>query len=72
MYSFPGEILLLSSYENWLFGKVTKSIYDDNESYICDPFLDTGLIQDLNEKSSDEIKNAMNSSFYKIYLIIYN
>ena len=35
-------------------------VYDDDESYICTPFLDTGLIQDLNEKSAEEIRNAMN------------
>ena len=45
-------------------------VYDDNESYICTPFLDTGLIQDLNEKSAEEIRNAMNIAFYKIYLLL--
>ena len=43
-------------------------VYDDNETYICDPFIDTGVIQDLNEQSSEEIKNAMNTAFYKLYL----
>lgn len=45
-------------------------VYDDDESYICTPFLDTGLIQDLNEKSAEEIRNAMDVSFYKIYLLL--
>ena len=45
-------------------------VYDDDESYICQPFLDTGLIQDLNEKSAEEIRNAMDVSFYKIYLLL--
>lgn len=45
-------------------------VYDDNESYICTPFLDTGLIQDLNEKSAEEIRNAMDIAFYKIYLLL--
>ena len=45
-------------------------VYDDDESYICAPFLDTGLIQDLNEKSAEEIRNAMDVAFYKIYLLL--
>ena len=45
-------------------------VYDDDESYICTPFLDTGLIQDLNEKSAEEIRNAMDVAFYKIYLLL--
>ena len=45
-------------------------VYDDDESYICTPFLDTGLIQDLNEKSADEIRSSMDVSFYKIYLLL--
>jgi len=45
-------------------------VYDDDESYICTPFLDTGLIQDLNEKSADEIRSAMDVAFYKIYLLL--
>ena len=38
-------------------------VYDDEESYICQPFLDTGLIQDLNEKSAEEIRSSMDTSF---------
>ena len=45
-------------------------VYDDDESYICQPYLDTGLIQDLNEKSAEEIRNAMDVAFYKIYLLL--
>lgn len=45
-------------------------VYDDDESYICTPFLDTGLIQDLNEKSAEEIRSAMDVAFYKIYLLL--
>ena len=45
-------------------------VYDDDESYICTPYLDTGLIQDLNEKSAEEIRNAMDVAFYKIYLLL--
>jgi len=45
-------------------------VYDDDESYICTPFLDTGLIQDLNEQSAEEIRSAMDVAFYKIYLLL--
>lgn len=45
-------------------------VYDDEESYICNPFLDMGLLQDLNEKSAEEIRNCMDVAFYKIYLLL--
>ena len=45
-------------------------VYDDEESYICNPYLDTGLIQDLNEKSAEEIRNAVDTIFYKMYMLL--
>lgn len=45
-------------------------VYDDNESYICTPFLDTALIQELNEKSAEEINSSIESSFYKLYMLL--
>ena len=45
-------------------------VYDDDLSYICQPFLDTALIQELNEKSADEIRAAVESAFYKIYMLL--
>lgn len=45
-------------------------VYDDEESYVCQPFLDTGIIQDLNEKSAEEIRNATDTIFYKMYLLL--
>jgi hypothetical protein len=45
-------------------------VYDDDESYIGQPFIDTGLTQELNEKSSDEIRNCVDTSFYKIYHLL--
>lgn len=45
-------------------------VYNDDESYICNPYIDTALIQSLNEKSADELKNAIDSVFYKIYLLL--
>jgi len=45
-------------------------VYDDEEAYICKPFLDTALIQELNEKNAQEINASIESSFYKIYLLL--
>lgn len=45
-------------------------VYDDNEAYICMPYLDTALIQELNEKSANEINSAVEGSFYKLYLLL--
>lgn len=45
-------------------------VYDDNNAYIANPFLDTALIQELNEKSAEEINHCINSSFYKIYMLL--
>lgn len=45
-------------------------VYDDNESYICTPYLDTALIQELNEKSAEEINASIESSFYKLYMLL--
>ena len=45
-------------------------VYDDNDAYICTPFLDTALIQELNEKSADEINASIEASFYKMYLLL--
>ena len=43
---------------------------DDNNAYICDPYVDEALIQDLNENAAEEIKGAMDVSFYKIYMLL--
>ena len=45
-------------------------VYDDDESYICKPFVDNGLIQLLNEKNLEEIKNSIDASFYKLYYML--
>ena len=45
-------------------------VYDDEEAYICTPYLDNGLIQDLNEKNAEEIDKSINASFYKLYLLL--
>ena len=45
-------------------------VYDDEEAYVATPFLDTALIQELNEKSADEIRASIDASFYKIYMLL--
>lgn len=45
-------------------------VYDDDMAYICQPFLDTGLTQSLNEKNAEEIRNCIDTSFYKIYMLL--
>lgn len=45
-------------------------VYDHDETYICEPFIDTTIMQLLTERSMDEIRAAVNSQFYKIYLLL--
>ena len=45
-------------------------VYDNDESYIATPFMDTALIQELNEKSAEEIRRCVDTSFYKIYMLL--
>lgn len=44
-------------------------VYDSDNNYICKPFIDNAVIQDLNEQALSEIRNAINSNFYKIYML---
>lgn len=45
-------------------------VYDDDFSYICQPYIDTATTQDLNEQSSQEIRNCVDTAFYKIYSLV--
>ena len=45
-------------------------VYDDEQAYIAQPFIDTGLTQALTEKSAEEVRNAVDSAFYKIYMLL--
>lgn len=45
-------------------------VYDDDEAYIAQPFLDTGLTQQLTEKSAEELRNAVDTAFYKMYMFL--
>lgn len=45
-------------------------VYNNDESYIATPFMDTALIQELNEKSAEEIRRCVDTSFYKLYMLL--
>lgn len=45
-------------------------VYDDDESYIGEPIIDNAVIQTLNEQSSKEFVNCMNTGFYKLYMLL--
>lgn len=45
-------------------------VYDDEEVYICKPYIDNAVIQDLNENALEEIRSAVDTIFYRIYLLI--
>ena len=44
-------------------------VYDDEEVYICSPYIDNAVVQDLNENSLDEIRSAVDTIFYRMYLL---
>lgn len=45
-------------------------VYDDEQTYIANPYLDNNILYDLNNNAIEEINNAMNTSFYKIYMLL--
>lgn len=45
-------------------------VYDDEQAYIAQPFIDTGLTQALTEKSAEELRNAVDTAFYKMYMLL--
>lgn len=44
-------------------------VYDDKEVYICKPYIDNAVIQDLNENALEEIRSAVDTIFYRMYLL---
>ena len=44
-------------------------VYDDEEVYICKPYIDNAVIQDLNENALEEIRSAVDTIFYRMYLL---
>lgn len=45
-------------------------VYDSELSYICQPFIDTAIIQMLNEENAERIRNAMDVNFTKLYMLL--
>lgn len=44
-------------------------VYDSNNTYVCKPYIDNGVLQDLNENALNEVRTAINSIFYTIYTL---
>ena len=43
-------------------------VYDSDEAYICKPFIDNAVIQDLNERALDEVRTAEKGrGYYRYY-----
>lgn len=45
-------------------------VYDDEDVYIGQPYIDIAITQTLNEKVAEEIRNCVDTSFYKIYMLL--
>ena len=45
-------------------------VYDPEDSYICKPFIDTAIIQMLNEENAEKIRNCMQTNFTQLYLLL--
>lgn len=45
-------------------------VYDSNEVYIGTPYIDIAVLQTLNEESIKSIQNCIDTSFYKIYMLL--
>jgi hypothetical protein len=41
-------------------------VYDAEQSYICQPFIDTAIIQMLNEENAEKIRTSMDINFTKL------
>ena len=45
-------------------------VYDPEETYICQPFIDTAVIQMLNEEHAEKIRRCMDTNFTKLYMLL--
>ena len=45
-------------------------VYDSENTYICQPYIDTAVIQMLNEENAERIRNAMDVNFTKLYMLL--
>lgn len=44
-------------------------VYDSDEVYVCHPYIDNAVVQDFNESAIKEIQAAVETIFYKMYLL---
>lgn len=45
-------------------------VYDDELTYIAQPYYDISVTQQLNEQAMEELRNAVDMAFYKIYMLL--
>lgn len=45
-------------------------VYDSEMAYICQPYIDTAVSQMLGEKNIEQLNNAIDTHFYKLYLLL--
>lgn len=45
-------------------------VYDPEDTYICQPFIDTSVIQMLNEENAEKIRSCMDVEFTKLYMLL--
>lgn len=45
-------------------------VYDDEKTYIGQPYVDSAVLQTLQEKSSKEFANCLDTGFYKLYMLL--
>lgn len=45
-------------------------VYDPEETYICQPFIDTAVVQMLNEEHAEKIRRCMDTNFTKLYMLL--
>jgi hypothetical protein len=45
-------------------------VYDDDNTYICEPYIESNILTELNPASAEEIKKEIDNIFYKLYLLL--
>lgn len=45
-------------------------VYDEDEVYIGEPYIEPAILQQLNEQHIEEIQNAVDTAFYKMYMLL--
>ena len=45
-------------------------VYDEDDVYIGQPYIEPAILNQLNENHIEEIQNAVDTAFYKIYMLL--